>query len=69
MSPEWTGAGAGLLFGVISYITLATVADKMAQDRGDAEKQRHAKILKMVARFEILLFTIVGYFVGPMILQ
>lgn len=68
MTSEWIGALVGLLLGIVSYLIISALANKMERDEKTPESMRIATLLRAVACFDVLLFTVIGYFVGPMVL-
>lgn len=69
LSPALTGGLAGLVLGVISVVIMMAVASQIErEDGGGEEKVRGANLLRAIAWFDLVLFTVVGYFAGPMIL-
>lgn len=69
MTPEWIGLAVGLVLGIVSYIIILALASKVERDENNsAESMRVAALLRAVASFDVILFTVIGYFVGPMLL-
>jgi hypothetical protein len=67
MSPAVMGAYAGAAFGAISFFTLWYVAGLLEKNAKSREQMRPVGILKAVALIDIVAFTLIGYFVGPMV--
>ncbi len=73
MSPSMMGVVVGVIFGGISYFVVRMIADnietaKRSEDSKPDERRKTAEILRKVAGFDLLVFPVIGYFVGPYIL-
>ncbi len=71
MSPEIIGVLAGALLGIVSLFILRTVADSIeSKNTGvspkQAEQRKVADLIRSIAWLDIVIFAVVGYFVGPM---
>ena len=68
MSTELIGLLAGGAFGLVNFVVLRWIADRMqSQQRGSVELPA-ARALRMVAWVDLIVFPLVGYFVAPMVL-
>jgi hypothetical protein len=67
MTPALIGAIVGAVFGLMGYASLRSIAARLEGFGATPEKRRTAGILRMVALADLILFPIVGYLVGPMI--
>ncbi len=64
--------GAGL--GIISFVIIQMVATKVETSPGDqnqtqSDKRKIAQLLRSIAWLDIVIFAVVGYFVGPLIIS
>jgi len=67
MSPALLGSLIGGSIGLIGFVALRSVAATV-EGRGLGESNRRlAGMLRMAALVDLLLFAIIGYFVGPMV--
>jgi len=62
------GALAGAAFGLVNFAILRAVAGRMEGDKPTAETRRTAGILRMVAMADLIVFPVLGFFLGPMVL-
>ena len=62
MSPALIGAVVGLAFAVVEYFIFGTLI-RRAEQRG--EKGQGPRILDIVRKAQLILFPLVGFFVGP----
>ena len=69
MSPNMIGGIIGLIVGFMGFVVIRMVAARVESQRIGAEPQQAAKILRWVAAIDMIIFTVVGYFVGPMIVS
>jgi hypothetical protein len=69
MSTEMTGAWFGAALGVVSFAALRWAASRVEQGNADARKKQSAGLIRMVAFTDLLLFPIIGYVMGPMVLN
>ena len=61
----WVGAGLGLLnFAVLRY-----VAGSVGQGDASADRKRSATVIRAMALGELIVFPIVGYMVGPLVIE
>lgn len=65
MSSALAGGIVGLVFGLLQFFALSKVADRLALDPKSANT---ARIIRAVTWFDLLLFPIIGYFLGPIVL-
>ncbi len=68
MSPEILGALVGLAIGLVQYVALTGAANSVAKGKPEAEARGRADLLRAIARFDVLIFAVIGYFVGPLLL-
>ena len=62
MSPALIGALVGLAFAVVEYFMFGALISR-AETRG--EKGQGPRILDIVRKAQLVLFPVVGFFVGP----
>jgi len=67
MSPNMVGALIGFIVGLMGFISIRLIANRVESQGIGAEPSKTAGILRMVALLDFIFFIIVGYFVGPMI--
>jgi uncharacterized Tic20 family protein len=65
MTGAWIGAGLGL----VSFALLRHVAGKLETARPDPQQKRLAAVIRFAALVDLLLFPILGYVIGPMVLD
>ena len=68
MSAALTGAWIGAVLGLASFAALRWVAARMERS-GQAQQQRSAGLMRAVAVADLVMFPIIGYFAGPMVLK
>lgn len=76
MDPAMVGMLVGALLGFVNFLVLRWLAAKMEKDvdkqKGQVvnknEMARPVAMIWMLAPFEILVFAVVGYFIGPILL-
>ena len=68
MSPAMTGALLGFAIGFIGFVMLRIVANRIESTAATEEPKRTAGIMRMVALADWLIFTVLGFFLGPMFL-
>ena len=66
MAPELIGAGAGFLFGVIDGLVLHRVAGRIERENPQG-RAAGIRIIRLSALLAPLLFAVVGYVVGPVL--
>ena len=66
MSPAMTGAILGFAIGFMGFICLRIVANRIESKGVTPEPQKTAAIVRLVASADWLSFTILGFFLGPM---
>ena len=69
MSPNIAGALVGFVVGLMGYLAIRLVASRIEQNGATAEPSRTAGLLRMVALADFILFIVLGYIVGPMIIE
>ena len=67
LGPAMTGGLAGLLFGIVSFVTLQTVGSAIER-QNKLQSATTGKVLKMVGLVELFLFPALGYYLGPIVL-
>ena len=68
MSNAMIGALAGAVLGFIAFGMIRSVAARLDRE-GSPEKQRTANLLRAVAFGDLILFPVVGFIVGPVVLN
>jgi hypothetical protein len=68
MSPAIAGALVGAALGLANLIVLSRLAESIELKAKSAEQKGRAGIVRAVAWADLLVFPVVGYFVGPMVL-
>ena len=66
MAPELIGAIAGFLFGVIDGLVLHWVAGRIERDERPGN-ERSVSMVRFTALMAPLVFAVLGYFVGPLL--
>ncbi len=66
MSPAMTGAIIGFVIGFMGFISLRIVANRIEEKAVTPEPKKTAAIVRIVALADWLLFTVLGFFLGPM---
>lgn len=69
LSPAMIGALVGAVLGILGYISLRSVADRIEHMKGTNDPQTAAKVLRIAALGDLVIFPVVGFFVGPMLLN
>ena len=69
MSPSIAGAVVGFIVGMMGFLFIRLAAARVESKGVTAEPQKAARILRMVALADLILFTVIGFFVGPMIVS
>ncbi len=67
MSPNMVGALVGFVVGLMGYISIRMIANRVESQGIGAEPSKTASILRRVAFLDFIFFIIVGYFIGPLI--
>jgi hypothetical protein len=67
MSPHLIGAAAGAAVGLASGFFIRSIADKIEREKGEAGRSS-VTFLRMIALIDIILLTLMGAFVGPLVL-
>ena len=68
-SPAMLGALAGAVLGLIGFVSLRAVADRIETMQGTNEPKTAAQVLRIAALGDLILFPVVGFIVGPMLLN
>ena len=66
MSPDMTGTLLGFAIGFMGFVSLRIVANRIEEKGVTPEPQKTAAIIRVVALADWLLFTVLGFFLGPM---
>jgi predicted PurR-regulated permease PerM len=69
MNPAMTGALLGFAVGFIGFVMLRIVANRIEKVGATAEPAKTASVMRMVALADWLIFTVIGFVVGPMVLS
>ena len=69
MSAAQIGGIMGAVLGLASFVGLRWVADLVegGRDPGDGSGSSKVNIVRLVAIADLIIFPLVGYFVGPMV--
>ena len=70
MTPSIMGLGLGLAVGLLDYIVLTFMGNKMVEkakehDASTDETRQVTRFMRTLALISLVLFPIVGYFAGP----
>ena len=65
MSPAMTGALLGFAVGFVGFVMLRIVANRIESTGATAQPSRTAAIMRMVALGDWLIFTLIGFILGP----
>jgi hypothetical protein len=69
LSPALTGAWIGAALGLLSFAVLRWAATRMEGHDADEHKKRSASLIRMTALADLMLFPVIGYVAGPMVLN
>lgn len=69
MSPAMTGTLLGFAVGFIGFVSLRIVANRIESKGVTAQPKQTAAIMRMVALGDWLLFTVLGFVLGPTFLS
>jgi len=69
LSPAMIGALAGAVLGVIGFISLRVMATRIENMKEGNDPKTAANVLRIAALGDLILFPVVGYFIGPMVLN
>ncbi|KUO58078.1 MAG: hypothetical protein APF80_08630 [Alphaproteobacteria bacterium BRH_c36] len=67
LSPAILGALVGAVLGIVGLISLRAVADRVENMKGTNDPKTAAQVLRIAALGDLILFPVVGFFVGPML--
>ena len=67
MTPAMTGALLGFAVGFMGFVSLRIVANRIEEKGVTPEPQKTAAVIRMVALADWLLFTVLGFFLGPLV--
>ncbi|MEM7750267.1 MAG: hypothetical protein AAF346_18605 [Pseudomonadota bacterium] len=65
MSPAMTGALIGFVIGFMGFVSLRIVANRIETKSVTPEPKKTAAVIRIVALADWLLFTVLGFFLGP----
>ena len=68
LNPAMIGALVGAILGFIGFISLRAVADRVETSAEANDPKTAASVLRIAAIGDLILFPVVGYFVGPLVL-
>jgi hypothetical protein len=68
-SPALTGALIGAILGIASYIGLRVLADRVENMRDAENPKMSARVLRIAALADLVLFPVVGFVVGPILVK
>ena len=69
MSAEMAGALVGAALGLASYSVIQRIAERIEAGRTGPDAARTAGLLRSLAAVDLMVFPIIGYFVGPLVLE
>jgi hypothetical protein len=69
MSPAMTGAWVGAALGLASFAGLRWIAARVEQGNPDPQQRQSAGLIRIAALADLMVFPIVGYVLGPMVLD
>lgn len=68
LSPAIIGALVGAVLGFAGFISLRMVADRVELNKDATDPKTAAQVLRIAAIGDLIIFPVVGFFVGPMVL-
>jgi hypothetical protein len=68
MNAAWAGALIGAVLGLVSYAAIRWAAARVEQN-GEVQQKQSAGLMRAAAIADLMLFPVIGYFVGPMVFQ
>jgi len=69
MSPSMTGALLGFAIGFMGFVSLRIVANRIEKTGTTSNPNRSAGLMRTIALADWLIFTVAGFFLGPLFLQ
>ena len=69
MNASMAGALIGFVIGLSGFFTLRFVAHRIEQTQEQPTATQAANILRYAAIADVVIFTVLGYFVGPMMMN
>jgi hypothetical protein len=63
------GAWLGAALGLMSFALLRWVAETLERRAADPQQRRSAGLIRVTAFADLMLFPIIGYVLGPMLLE
>jgi len=69
LSPAMIGALAGAVLGLIGFVSLRVMATRIENMKDANDPKTASKVLRIAALGDLILFPIVGYFIGPLVLN
>ena len=68
MSPDMTGLAIGVFFGVANFLILRWMASRTEAQMPSQDGRRRAGILRMASFADLVVFPVLGYVLGPIVL-
>lgn len=68
MNPAMTGAMLGFAIGFVGFVMLRIVANRIESTGATADPAQTARVMRMVALADWLIFTVIGFVIGPLVL-
>ena len=69
MSPQGLGVLLGGLFGLANMGLLRWIAARTEGDKPTAQQRRTASLLRAAGFLDVIIFTVLGYFLVPMVME
>jgi len=69
MSPQAIGVMAGGVFGLLNMGVLRFIATRMEGTNPTPQQRRTASLLRAVSFLDVIVFTVLGYFLVPMFME
>ena len=67
LSPAMIGALIGAIFGITGYIALRVLADRVENMRDAENPKTSARVLRIAALIDLVIFPVAGFIVGPIV--
>jgi hypothetical protein len=67
MTPSMMGALAGAAMGLVAAAIMRRLAHHIQHENKEPNARRIATILRGAALVDLLVFTVIGYFIGPLL--
>ena len=68
-TPALTGALIGAIIGIGSYIGLRVLANRVENMRDAENPKTSARVLRIAALADLVLFPVVGFVIGPILVK